>query len=133
MPLVWIALVLASFIAYVLTYISFEKKIKNKVLEDEKVNSILNKCKEKLNIKKNIKLVKQDIVKMASIFGMFNIRILVSDDVLKLSEKEIEYIFLHELSYYKRKDNILNMIITILRCIYIRISNCKHPKITTTS
>ncbi len=133
MPLVWIALVLASFIAYVLTYISFEKKIKNKVLEDEKVNSILNKCKEKLNIKKNIKLVKQDIVKMASIFGMFNIRILVSDDVLKLSEKEIEYIFLHELSYYKRKDNILNMIITILRCIYIRISNCKHLKITTTS
>lgn len=119
LPLVWIALVLASFIAYVLTYISFEKKIKNKVLEEEKINSILNKCKEKLNIKKNIKLIKQDIVKMPSIFGMFNIRILVSDDVLKLSEKEIEYIFLHELSHYKRKDNILNMIITILRCIYI--------------
>lgn len=119
LPLVWISLVLTSFIAYILTYISFEKKIKNKVLEDEKINSILNKCKEKLSIKRNIKLVKQDIVKMPSIFGIFNIRILVSDDVLKLSEKEIEYIFLHELSHYKRKDNILNMIITILRCIYI--------------
>lgn len=119
LPVLWLALVLTYFIACIITYISFENKIKNKVLEDIEINSILHKCKEKLNIKKNIKLVKQDIVKMPSIFGAFNIRILISDDILKLSEKEIEYIFLHELSHYKRKDNILNMIITILRGIYI--------------
>lgn len=119
LPLLWLALVLTYVIACVITYISFEIKIKNKTLENIEINNILNKCKEKLSIKKNIKLIKQDIVKMPSIFGIFNIRILVSDDVLKLSEKEIEYIFLHELSHYKRKDNILNTIITILRCIYI--------------
>ena len=56
---------------------------------------------------------------MPSIFGVFNIRILISDNILALSNKEIEYIFLHELSHYKRKDNILNILITILRCIYI--------------
>lgn len=55
---------------------------------------------------------------MPSIFGMFNIRILINDNILKLSNDEVKYIFLHELAHYKRKDNILNVLITVLRCIY---------------
>lgn len=119
LPLILFVLLLVSFIAYIITYISFELKIRKKEFEDSEVKNILNRSKEKLNIKKNVKLIKQDIVKMPSIFGIFNIRILINDNILNLSNKEIEYIFLHELSHYKRKDNILNILITILRCIYI--------------
>ena len=56
---------------------------------------------------------------MPSIFGIFNIRILINDELLKLSNKEIEYVLMHEISHYKRKDNLLNILITLLRIIYI--------------
>ena len=55
---------------------------------------------------------------MPALFGIFNKRILLSDNILELSEEEQKYIFIHELSHYKRKDNILNVLITILRVTY---------------
>lgn len=120
LPVVWLIIVLILFILYILTYIVFEIKIhKSEKIKDEKINDILNICKQKLEVKKKIKIVKQSIINMPSIFGIFNIRILINDELLKLSNKEIEYVLMHEVAHYKRKDNLLNVLITILRCIYI--------------
>lgn len=117
-PLIWILISGSCFSAYVLTYIYFEKKIHNLKFENEEMEKILVASKEKLKINRKIILVKQDIVSMPAIFGIFNIRILINDNILNLNNKEKEYVFLHELGHYKRKDNILNIIITILKCIY---------------
>lgn len=119
LPLIWLTAVVSSVVACIITYFVFESKIREKEIQDENFQKILNTSKEKLNIKKDIKLVKQDIIKMPSIFGILNVRILVNDNILELSDKEIEYIFMHELAHYKRKDNILTIFITLLRCIYI--------------
>ena len=120
LPVIWIVIVLTVLILYVLTYIVFEIKIhKSTKIDDENLNNILNNCKAKLKIKKNIKLVNQNIINMPSIFGIFRIRILVNNELLKLSDKEIEYVLMHEVAHYKRKDNLLNIFITVLRCVYI--------------
>lgn len=119
LPLLWLSLILVSSLSCLITYISFELKIRKNILKNEEIENILNRSKEKLNINRKIKIVKQNIIKMPSIFGVFNVRILISDNILELSNTEIEYIFWHELSHYKRKDNILNILITILRCVYI--------------
>lgn len=99
LPLLWLSLILVSSLSCLITYISFELKIRKNILENEEIENILNRSKEKLNINRKIKLVKQNIIKMPSIFGVFNVRILISDNILELSNKEIEYIFLHELSH----------------------------------
>ena len=117
-PLLWIIIVITLIISYLLTYIVFEIKIQKCQMRDNTLNRILDKCKQKLHITKDIKLVKQNIIRMPSIFGIFKVRLLINDNILELSEKEKEYIFLHELSHYKRKDNILNILIMFLRCIY---------------
>ena len=119
LPLLWLSLILVSSLSCLITYISFELRIRKNILKNEEIENILNRSKEKLNINRKIKIVKQNIIKMPSIFGVFNVRILISDNILELSNTEIEYIFWHELSHYKRKDNILNILITILRCVYI--------------
>lgn len=119
LPFIWIEFVAVLLFIYLFTYIYFEIKIHKGKMNDEKIEKILEECKTKLKIKKKIKVIKQDFIKMPSIFGMFNVRILVNENILKLSDKQLEHIFMHELSHYKRKDNILNVIITILRCIYI--------------
>lgn len=117
-PVIWGIIVITTIFAYILTYITFELKIRKYKYENDKIEKIFDSCKEKLNIKTKIKIVKQDIIKMPALFGIFNKRILLNDNILELSEDELEYVFIHELSHYKRKDNILNILITILRVIY---------------
>lgn len=117
-PVIWGIIVITIIFAYILTYIAFEFKIRKYKYENDKIEKILDFCKEKLNIKTEIKIIKQDIIKMPALFGIFNKRILLSDNILELSEEEQKYIFIHELSHYKRKDNILNILITILRVTY---------------
>lgn len=118
LPFVWLVIVGILLILYFLTYFILEIKIRKYKFNDENLNNILNKCKNKLHINKNVKIVKQDIINMPSIFGIFNVRILVNDKLLKLDDKQIEYVFMHELAHYKRKDNWLNLLITILRSVY---------------
>lgn len=117
-PIIWGLIVITAIFAYILTYIAFEFKIRKYKSKNEKIELILKKCKEELKIKSKIKLIKQDIIEMPALFGIFNMRILVNDNILNLSDKEIRYVFMHELCHYKRKDNILNILITMLRVVY---------------
>lgn len=119
LPILWFAIGTAMLISYILVYISFEFKLsKFTTIQDVILNDILLKAKEKIGVKKKIKLINQNIINMPSLFGVFNVRILLNKEILAKSDKEIEHIFLHELAHYKRKDNILNIIITILKCVY---------------
>lgn len=117
-PIIWGLIVISSIFAYILTYIVFEIKIRKYKSQNKKLETILNNCKDELNIKNKINLVQQDIIKVPALFGIFNVRILVNDNILKLSDEETKYVFIHELSHYKRKDNILNILITVLKVIY---------------
>lgn len=123
-PIIWFILFCTSLMVYISTYIILEINIRRQtfnkdfIIEKKDLLNILKKCKMNLKIKYPVKLIVQDYVKMPSIFGVFNIRILINKNILSLSEQEIRYIFMHELAHYKRKDNLLNMVIIILKCIY---------------
>lgn len=120
LPIIWVGVVFILVVIYIVTYIIFEIKLHKSVfIKNHKINSVLEESKNKLKIKTKIKLINQNIINMPSIFGIFNIRILVNDELLNLSDKEIEYVLMHELAHYKRKDNWLNILITILKVIYI--------------
>lgn len=118
LPLIWFTIVITMLFSYILAYIVFEFEISKFDMQDIILNNILFKAKEKIGIKRKIKLVEQNLINMPSLFGIFNVRILLNRTILTQTDKEIEYIFLHELAHYKRKDNVLNILITILRCIY---------------
>lgn len=117
-PVIWGIIVVTTILAYILTYIAFEMKLRKYKYENDEIERILTSCKEKLNVKIKIKIVNQDIIKIPALFGIFNVRILIDDKLQKFSNDEIKHIFMHELSHYKRKDNILNVLITILRVTY---------------
>lgn len=120
LPIIWQIIVILLIMAYIITYIIFEIKLhKSEIVKSDNINKILENCKRKLKIKKKIKLINQNLINMPSILGIFNTKILINNKLLELSDKEIEYILMHELSHYKRKDNLLNTLITILKCIYI--------------
>lgn len=119
LPYVWLIIGGILVTAYILTYIFFANKIsKCKESKNERILFILDKCKDKLKINKKVKIIQQDKINTPSLFGFFNIYIILPNNINNLSDYEIKYVLMHELSHYKRKDNILKLCWTIIKDIY---------------
>lgn len=117
---IWYVGFIISMAYIILAYTICIKKItKYTYVKDKRIIHTLQKCKKIMNIKKNINVVQDFDIKSPAIFGMFNINILMPAAVIRdMSENDIENIFFHELSHYKRKDIFINYVIRIVRAIY---------------
>lgn len=110
-PYIWL---LGSFffvLVFVCGLLKIRKRMSKNIYIDKRLEIILEECKEQLNINKNVKIILQKYKKVPSIFGIFNPSILVTNSILEEDDETIKYIFLHELSHYKRKDTIFNLIL----------------------
>ena len=107
-----------AFVTFIITFIVGNQKLKNRISKniyiDDRIDRILQGVKKELNIKKNIKIIMQNYKKVPSIFGIFNPAILITEDTLKEDDTTLKYIFLHELSHYKRMDLVFNYILILV-------------------
>lgn len=84
-----------------------------------RLKGILNECMLNVGIKRNITLYTTKRNRTPSLYASYRTKILISEEYLEqLSDQEISYIFLHELSHYKRKDITVNWVITLLQIVY---------------
>lgn len=117
-PYLWIF----GFVTFIIAFIIGNRKLKNRISKniyiDDRIDRILNEVKYQLNIKRKIKIVMQDYKKVPSIFGILNPVILITEDTLKEDDTTIKYIFLHELSHYKRRDLVFNYILILVLSIH---------------
>lgn len=118
--LIWIIGVLGIGIYKMLIYIHFQNKIKKSCnICDSEINNILENCKNKMNITRNIKLVQTEKVISPSLIGFMRPIILLPKDIEKiLPVNKLNYIFIHELAHLKRGDVVTNWIILILRTLH---------------
>ena len=115
---IWLAVMCIIFIYYIITSIIFKKMIGNKEVKDKKILDILEFSKKQMGIKKEIKLIKQEYKKVPCIYGLFKTKILVTDEILKKDEESLNYIFMHELAHFKRKDLIINKILIVITMVH---------------
>lgn len=101
-------------------YIIFKIKIKNEPFSTNDYTAVLlYQCKQRLKIKSNISLIYSNNVNVPSLIGIIKPSILVPNKMItNLTSNEINYIFIHELVHYKRKDNFLFLIITLTLVLY---------------
>lgn len=118
LPYIWILGILIYLISLVQTTREINRKISKQIYKDERIENILQEVKSWLNINKKIKIVLQEYKKIPSIYGMFEPVILISESILKEDDETIKYIFMHELSHYKRKDMVTNTILLIMTAIH---------------
>ena len=118
LPFVYLLAVTFLTIFTIVSYYIFSYKIGKKSITNERILQIFEDCKGQLNIKKDIAVINQNLVYVPSLFEIFKTKILVSDNIYNLDDEQIRYIFLHELSHYKRKDLIKNMVLTILSIVH---------------
>ena len=117
-PYLWII----GFATFIITFIVGNRKIRSRTSKniciDDRIDQILQEVKQELNIKRNIKVIMQDYKKVPSIFGIFNPVILITEETLKENDSTLKYIFLHELSHYKRLDLVFNYILVLVLSIH---------------
>ncbi|MGN1299146.1 MAG: M56 family metallopeptidase [Candidatus Scatovivens sp.] len=92
-------------------------KSKKEILsKDDEEYKILEKIKSKLNIKKEIILIKSNYINSPKIGGLINPKIYLSNK--NLNVKDLECILTHELCHYKRKDIITNILTNIFKIFH---------------
>lgn len=117
----WLAGVAALSIYTLYANITFAVKLRKyyRELDDPRIEAVFQECKRQLNIKGRIKLLTSPIARTPSLYTALHTSILLSEEHMKqLSDREIRYIFLHELTHYKRKDIVVNWLLMLLQIIY---------------
>lgn len=119
LPYLWLIVGEILIITYITRYVAFAIKLsKYENSRNEKLLFILERCKTRLNINKKIKIIEQDKIKTPSLFGIFNICIIVPNNINRLTDLEIKCVLMHELSHYKRRDNVLKSCLTLVKYVY---------------
>lgn len=116
-PTIWIIGTSIFIFMFIGGVIQIRNKSRKENFFDERIDNILKSCKSQLNINKKIRVVLQSRGK-TSIFGIFKPVILLSENILQENDDTIKYIFLHELSHYKRKDSIFNYMLLLTLSIH---------------
>ena len=76
-------------------------------------------CLEKLHIRRSIALYASCHLSSPVSYGLFRPKIIIPQDLdIRMTDKEVYYIFLHELQHYRHKDAFLNGLSCILQIIY---------------
>ena len=115
---VWSALSLVLFVRKITIYQGFIQYIKvgNTEVSDIKILNLLSECEEKLNIKTRVELSCNPLIDSPILVGFFHPRIVLPAH--RLEDKELSYIFVHELIHYKQKDMFYKWLIQIVVCIH---------------
>lgn len=110
--------IIALFI--LVSYIIFSFKIsRDYLINDKETIDIFNECKKIIGIKGYIPILCSKNVTTPTLFGIIKPKIIISPEVIiKLDSNEKKYIFFHELVHIKRKDILLNWIITLLLIVH---------------
>lgn len=75
---------------------------------------LIEDCSVKLGMKRSLPLHVTNAVKGPTLYGFFRPKVLLpATGMEEFSDKELSYIFLHELVHYKRKDILVNWIMTV--------------------
>ena len=115
---IWSALALVLFVRKVTVYQGFIQYIKagNKEVSDIKILNLLSDCEEKLKIKTRVELSCNPLIASPMLIGFFRPRIILP--VGEWEDKELSYIFVHELIHYKQRDMFYKWLMQIVVCAH---------------
>ena len=115
---IWSALALVLFVRKITVYQGFIQYIKagNKEVSDIKILNLLSDCEEKLKIKTRVELSCNPLIASPMLIGFFRPRIILP--VGEWEDKELSYIFVHELIHYRQRDMFYKWLIQIVVCAH---------------
>ena len=115
---IWSVFALVLFVRKITIYQGFIQYIKagSTEVSDIKTLNLLSDCEEKLNIKTRVELSRNPLIASPIVIGFFRARIVLP--ACELDDKELSYIFVHELIHYKQRDMFYKWLIQIVVCAH---------------
>lgn len=118
-PLIWMGGFIIYLFLFIVMQVVLEHQLKrNKVKNNKNIDEILLHAKTKMKIKSSIKIMINDSIRTPALCNLIKPKILFPYSMVDLKNDEIEYILLHELSHYKRKDIFVNYLLIVLQCVH---------------
>lgn len=116
--LLWLAAAALLLLRKVTVYQSFVRFVKagSTPVDDVGWLEVLSKEESELGIRKAVDLWVNPIISSPMLTGFFHPRIVLPDT--GLPEKELQYVILHELMHYKRKDMYYKWMVQAVLCIH---------------
>lgn len=119
LPIIWLLGTSMSILIIFIGNVSLKKRINTSPkVNNREIDAILTNCKRRLQITRPIEIRLQNDNTSPCIYGMIHPTILLSEEFIKNSDKVIENVFMHELSHYKRKDMMTNIILLIMTSLH---------------
>ena len=115
---VWSALALAFFVRKITIYQGFIGYIKADNIEVTDINTLnlLSDCAEKLNIKTRVELYRNALITSPIMVGFLRPSIILP--IGEMKDKELIYIFTHELIHHKQWDMIYKWLVQFAICVH---------------
>lgn len=108
--LIWLIGLIVVLLYYTYFQGKFYLKVKNNMIsvKDIRIEEILNNEKVNLNITKDIKVKIVKGIYSPAIIGILNSIIIIPEQ--EFSNNDLKWIFRHELVHFKRKDNVIKLL-----------------------
>jgi beta-lactamase regulating signal transducer with metallopeptidase domain/thiol-disulfide isomerase/thioredoxin len=86
---------------------------------DQGLLQLFEDCHVAMGVSSRLRLVQTGLVATPALYGLFRLRLLLPPDLAaRFSPAELRHIFLHELSHVRRRDMLVQWLITGLRIIH---------------
>ena len=118
--MLWVAGMGISFSYTVFLWIKLEHELKKKgVIVSESIQILIEKCKKELGIKADIQSIVFQGTASPALTASLRPKLLLPYGLEEqMDAKQIEFIVMHELTHYKRKDHLVSFLLMALRCVY---------------
>ena len=117
---VWLSgVVIFVFYMIVMNVLFLRKAICGQYITDEHVLRILDECKTRIGLDKDVNILSVHFLKTPAVFGLIKPLLLIPEGILTRSdEKDLRNILLHELTHLKRKDILINCVISLVQVFH---------------
>ena len=115
---IWSVFAVVLFVRKVTIYQGFIQymKVGNTEISDVKILNLLSDLEERQSMKTRVELYSNSLISSPIMIGFFRPSIILP--VREWKEKELSYIFMHELNHYKRRDMFYKWLIQLVICIH---------------
>ncbi|WFD11550.1 M56 family metallopeptidase [Tepidibacter hydrothermalis] len=107
-----------AFISVLRMYSSVNMAKKEIEYGNFELEEMLNECRGKLKIKKEVKLVFSNEFGVPCIFGVLRPVIFIPESLRNMDENKLRMIILHELAHFKRNDIVVKVVVLLYQWVY---------------
>ncbi len=116
----WLAGVLLLLLLSISAVLRYKMETRNlTAVIDPGIQALIDQCRKKLHIKRAVPVYKDSYFKSPCTAGIINPVIYFPGDICRqIDQQQLQYILLHELAHYKRKDLFFNLLAALAAMLH---------------